>query len=213
MIKQSLLLAAATLALAACNKPAHERAGDAGAAAGNAAEATGSAIGNAADAVSRAVTPTPTAPEFVQKAAISDMYEVEAGKLAQKMSKSTAVTKFAGEMVKAHTATTTKLKGITAGDAALKPPAAMDEDHAKMIADLKAAAPDKFDTLYVDQQTDAHEKALSLMKSYADGGDNAKLKAFAAETAPKVQSHLDMVKQIDHSGVPDNQAGNANAKP
>jgi hypothetical protein len=25
--------------------------------------------------------------------------------------------------------------------------------------------------------------------------------------------HLDMVKQIDHSGVPDSQAGNANAKP
>ena len=49
MIKQSLMLAAATLALAACNKPASETAGDAGAAAGNAAEATGSAMGNAAD--------------------------------------------------------------------------------------------------------------------------------------------------------------------
>jgi putative membrane protein len=213
MIKQSLMLAAATLALAACNKPASETAADAGAATSNAADATGSAVGNAADAVSAAVTPTPTAAEFVQKAAISDMYEIESSKLAQKMSKSAAVTKFAGEMIKAHTATTAQIKTITAGDAALKPPAALDEDHAKLIADLKAATPDTFDTLYVDQQTSGHSDTLSLMKSYADAGDNAKLKAFAAETAPKVQMHLDMVKQIDHSGVPDSQAGNANAKP
>ena len=48
MIKQSLLLAAATLALAACNKPASETAGDATAATSNAMDATGSAISNAA---------------------------------------------------------------------------------------------------------------------------------------------------------------------
>ncbi|WP_156678805.1 DUF4142 domain-containing protein [Sphingomonas profundi] len=217
MRKQSLVLATALLALTACNNRTAEQAGSdaaaAGASAGNAMEATGAAVANAADAITPAAIATPTAAEFVQKAAISDMYEMEAGKLAQKMSKSAAVTKFAGEMVKAHTETTAKLKAITAGDAALKPPAALDDAHQKLIADLKAAAPDKFDTLYVDQQTSAHSDALSLMKSYADGGDNAKLKAFAAETAPKVQMHLDMVKQIDHSGVPDAQAGNAGTRP
>ncbi len=214
MIKQSLMLAAATLALAACNKPASETAGDATAAAGNATEAAGSAMGNAVgDMAPGSATAALTAAEFVQKAAISDMYEIEASKLAQKVSQSTAVTKFAGEMIKDHTATTAKIKAITAGDAALKPPAAMDDAHLKMIADLKAAAPDKFDTLYVDQQTDAHQQAHALMESYASGGDNAKLKAFASETAPKIQHHLDMVKQIDHSGVPDNMAGNAGAKP
>ena len=54
------------------------------------------------------------------------------------MSKSTAITKFAGQMITDHTATTAKLKSITAGDAALKPPAAMDEKHQQLLADLKA---------------------------------------------------------------------------
>ena len=141
------------------------------------------------------------------------MFEIESAKLAQKMSKSAAVTKFAGQMITDHTATTAKVKAITAGDEALKPPAALDDKHQKLIADLKAAAPDKFDTLYVDQQTDAHSDMLSLMKSYGSDGDNAKLKSFASETAPKVQQHLDMIKQIDHSGVPENMAGNAGSKP
>ena len=112
-------------------------------------------------------------------------------------------------MVTDHSATTAKVKAITAKDAALKPPAAMDEEHQKLIADLKAATPDKFDTLYFDQQTDAHEKAHGLLESYASGGDNAELKAFAAETAPKVQMHLDMVKKLDEAGADDPAPGAA----
>ena len=51
------------------------------------------------------------------------------------------------------------------------------------------------------------------MKSYADGGDNAKLKAFAAETAPKIQMHFDMVKQIDTFGRARQPGGQRQRKP
>ena len=79
MLKQGLMLAAATLALAACNgRSAEQTAGDTTAAAGNTLDATGSAMANAAAEMAPAsAMATPTAAEFVQRMAISDMYEIE----------------------------------------------------------------------------------------------------------------------------------------
>lgn len=209
MLKQGLMLAAATLALAACNgRNAEQTAADATAAAGNSLDAAGAMATDAAAGMATiGATAQATAAEFVQRMAISDMYEIESSKLAQTRSKSPEVIAFAKQMVTDHTATTAKVKSITAGDAALKPPAAMDEAHLKLVADLKAATPDAFDTLYLDQQTDAHETAHGLLESYASGGDNAALKAFAAETAPKVQMHLDMARKLDKGGADDAAPG------
>ena len=55
---------------------------------------------------------TSTTQGFVTAAAISDMYEVTAGKLALERSSSPAVKEFAQKMVDAHTETTTQLKRI-----------------------------------------------------------------------------------------------------
>ena len=57
-------------------------------------------------------TMTSTTNGFVEAAAISDMYEVAASKLALQRSSSPTVKEFAQKMVDAHTETTTKLKGI-----------------------------------------------------------------------------------------------------
>ena len=46
---------------------------------------------------------------------------------------------------------------------------------------------------------DAHDQALKLMKDYAMSGDNADIKAFAQATLPKVQMHLEMIRDIDRA--------------
>jgi putative membrane protein len=66
-----------------------------------------------------------------------------------------------------------------------------------MLDDLKGAKDEDFDGRYIAQQIDAHNEALILMRGYAKDGDNADIKAFAAETQPKVQMHLDMINDID----------------
>ena len=55
---------------------------------------------------------TPGTPEFIRTATISDMYEVEAGKIAAEKGKSDAVKQFGQRMVEAHSQTTEELKGI-----------------------------------------------------------------------------------------------------
>lgn len=54
----------------------------------------------------------PSTPDFIQKAAMSDMYEVQAGNLAAVKGQSDAVKQFALKMVDAHTKTTEELTAI-----------------------------------------------------------------------------------------------------
>ncbi|MFX8891312.1 DUF4142 domain-containing protein, partial [Acinetobacter baumannii] len=53
-----------------------------------------------------------------------------------------------------------------------------------------------FDRTYMDQQVAAHGEAETLMKGFAEHGDNADLKAFAAKVAPAVQTHLDRARSL-----------------
>jgi len=201
------LALAAALALVACNgTPAANET----AAVDNATTSDGMTT-NTSDPASAA--PSVPTDDFVKRAAISDMFEIESAKVAQQRSNNAEVKTFAGQMVADHTATTTELKGIVAKDNLAAPPTALDEPHAKMLADLKAADANSFDTVYLDQQTKAHEDALNLLTGYAAGGENADLKAMAAKTAPKVQGHLDMAKRMDETGTDDaNQAKGAGAR-
>jgi len=134
---------------------------------------------------------------FVTGAAISDMYEVEAGKIAAQRSANPDVKAFAEKMVSAHTETTAKLKSIL-GSMKHQPaaPAHLDDRRQGLIDNLRGASAADFDARYMGQQVDAHKEALILMKGYAKSGDNKDVKAFAADTAPVVQDHLNMAQKI-----------------
>lgn len=195
------LACASALALAACgdnsaNNVSADAANTAAAAAGKVEDTAGAAVGMASAPLVN------TADAYVAQAATGDMYEIESSKLALERSTSDAVKKFAQQMVTDHTATTAKLKAaIAAGGLNLTPPAALDARRQGMLDNLRAATAADFDQVYLDQQTAAHSEALTVHSSYAEDGENPALKTLAAETAPKVQHHLDMVKQLDAGGA------------
>ena len=144
--------------------------------------------------------------DFVEKAAITDMFEVEAGRLAAQRTRVAAIRHFAQQMVREHTATTNELKRTLASvQSAPTPPTALDQEHQQKLTDLRNAAADRFDEIYLDQQTQAHEQGLQLLRDYAERGDNAAVQQFASQTAPKVEQHLTMVRELDRGGA-DEQA-------
>jgi putative membrane protein len=135
--------------------------------------------------------------DFVQKAAMSDMYEVEAGKIASQKGQTAPVKGFGEMMVTAHSKTTEELKGIVASEKInVDLPAKLDSKHQKLIDDLNAASNADFDKTYAKQQVDGHQEAVNLFDSYANKGDNAALKAFAQKTLPVIQQHLDEAKKL-----------------
>jgi putative membrane protein len=139
----------------------------------------------------------PSTTDFVQKAATSDMYEVEAGKIANQKGQTAPVKGFGEMMVDAHSKTTEELKGIVASEKTqVDLPAKLDAKHQKLIDDLNAASNADFDKTYAKQQVDGHQEAVNLFDSYAKKGDNAALKAFAQKTLPVIQQHLDEAKKL-----------------
>jgi putative membrane protein len=139
----------------------------------------------------------PSTSDFVQKAAMSDMYEVEAGKIATQKGKSEVVKTFGQMMVEAHSKTTEELKGIVASESIkVDLPTKLDTRHQKLVDELNAASDAEFDKTYAKQQVDGHQDAVSLFDAYAKKGDNAALKAFAQKTLPVIQQHLNEAKKL-----------------
>lgn len=139
----------------------------------------------------------PSTPDFVKKAAMSDIYEVEAGKIAGEKGQSEAVKQFGQHMVEAHTKTSEELKSIvTAEKLEVKVPDKLDKKYRRLIDALNEATPEAFDETYAAQQVRAHGKAADLFDDYAEGGDNAALKQFAANTLPTIKEHLREAKKL-----------------
>ncbi len=183
MIKRTLMIVSAVALLAACGKKVEEQ------------------PAQQPDANPVATVPTPAneaaAPDFVEKAAISDMYEIESSKVALARSKNAEVKKFAQMMIDAHTKSTADLKtAITTAGLTLTPPAGLDDAHKGKIEDLNKAEAKDFDLKYLNDQVDGHQAALDLVQRYANDGDQAAIKTFATALAPAVQHHYDEVKAL-----------------
>jgi putative membrane protein len=134
---------------------------------------------------------------FVEAAAVSDMYEVEAGKIALQRSSDAGIKAFAQKMVDAHTQTTAELKAtLTKINATVTPPSTLDNRRQGMIDELRGAKDADFDGRYLAQQVDAHNEALTLMQGYAKSGDTAAVKTFANKTSKAVQMHLNMAQKL-----------------
>jgi putative membrane protein len=148
-------------------------------------------------ALSLASCGAPSASDFAQKVAMSDMYEVQAGKIANQKGQSPQVKGFGQMMVEAHSKTTDDLKSIVANEKLkVDLPTKLDSKHQTLIDNLTAASDADFDKTYAKQQVDGHEDAVKLFESYAKDGDNASLKQFAQKTLPIIQEHLTEAKKL-----------------
>ena len=200
-MNKTLLLAAAAataLSLAACQKkeaaapeaPAAETAAAPAAApeaatpaatAGQDAAATEAAAGPVDPppaekvAAAKTVGATEATEAVINGVALTDLYQIQAGKIAETKAQSDGVKAFAKEMVTDHTAMTNQMKHIFA---ALKAPVptALGPRGQRMIDALNAAAPADFDKVYLNQQQSAQAAELTVLRVYADAGESTDLK-------------------------------------
>jgi len=201
-MKSALLLSASVLAFSLLSNPGFAAPADQP---GHQSPAPGTAndtVSAVKDTVSHGVgvisaEMTSTTKGFAEAAAVSDMYEVEAGKIAGQRSQNPGIRDFAAKMVTAHTGTTEKLKSaLAATHPEIAPPAHVDDRRQAMLDELRGAKAVDFDGRYIAQQIDAHKEALILMQGYAKNGDTPSIKKLAARTAPVVQTHLNMAEKI-----------------
>jgi putative membrane protein len=189
--KLSMLLAASVMAVAtaACSGPEN-----------TAAQAVPTETPMSGPAETAAIDAGTT--DFVEKASQSNMFEIEASKLALERSKVQPVKDFAQMLVDAHTTALGELQSLSTA-AMVTAPTALNNDMTAKLEALRSAKVEDFDDVYIDQQTEVHESSLNLVKDYALNGKDAGLAAFAAKMAPTVDTHLTAVRALDKSPADD----------
>ena len=140
-----------------------------------------------------------TAAAFVRAAAMSDLYEMEASRLAEQRSQSAEVKRFAERMLRDHGKTTGELKGMLPqlqGVSAQQMPASLDQQHQALVQQLQGAQGAEFDRAFARQQAQSHQAAVDLFRAYAQSGDDARLKQWASQTLPSLEEHLREAQQL-----------------
>jgi putative membrane protein len=138
----------------------------------------------------------PKTEDFIKEAALSDMTEIDASKIAEEKGNADEK-KFAQQMITDHTKTSSELKSMVPADMKSALPTALDNASQKKVDKLRDTKPDDFAAQFDPMQVSAHKDAVSLFERYAKGGDNPKLKDWAGKTLPALQHHLEMAQALD----------------
>jgi len=132
--------------------------------------------------------------DFVDAATEAGIAEVVTSNLALEKSQSADIKQFAQQMVTDHTKANQKLGDIARKlDISVPDEAALTDKVKKMILEWRE---ESFDKSYVNNQVDAHEKAVELFKKEATSSDKPELKAFASDALPTLQHHLEQAKAL-----------------
>lgn len=133
--------------------------------------------------------------DFAATAASSDMFEIRSSELALQNSQNAAIREFAQMMIDDHTAAARELMAAGQQDG-VSVPTEMTSKHAQNVQALQNEPAASFDTSYIEAQLTAHQEALTLMTSYAEGGESTALKAHVQKSAPVIEKHLQAVQQL-----------------
>src|SRR3982751_6716586 len=136
--------------------------------------------------------------QFLDFAAQTDMMEAHLGQVAQDQATSQNVKDFAQTLVTDHTSDYKQLTEI-AGKANLTVPKGLDAAHDKMIAPLAKLKGAAFDRRFAQEMVSGHQKAITAYQGEAQNGQNADLKAYAAQALPTLEKHLQAARDLGPS--------------
>jgi putative membrane protein len=147
--------------------------------------------------------------QFVQKAAIDNMAEIQLGQLASKRAESPDVKRFAQQMVDDHTRALDELT-TAASRGGVQVARDLDEKHRDIHQRLSTLQGKEFDREYIKSMVEAHESAVEMLDGRSGilnrGTDAAPISGtskldnevnqWAAKTLPTVRTHLEKAKEL-----------------
>lgn len=133
--------------------------------------------------------------QFVNFAAQTDMTQANLGQAAATQAARQDVKDYAQMVVTDHTNDYTQISTVAAS-ANLTVPKGLDAAHDKMIMPFHTLKGAAFDRRYIQEMIAGHTKAIAEFKREAADAENASLKAYASQTLPTLQKHLDGAKVL-----------------
>ncbi len=133
--------------------------------------------------------------KFVMEAAQTGMLEVQLGELAVQRGSSAGVKKYGQEMVEEHTQKNQELMQL-AKQKGVEVPTEMSSQNKDLTDRLSQLSGTSFDAAYKQAMIDSHNQAIALFQAQSQQGQDPELKAWATQTLPNLQAHLQMVNQM-----------------
>jgi putative membrane protein len=130
---------------------------------------------------------------FAKTVAITDMFEIQAGQLAQEKVQDQTYKDFAQMIVKDHAKTSNELKGMNVG---VPLPQDLDSIHKTKIDKLNSLSGVAFERQFKTDQIEGHKQAVAEFDQYAKRGDNPQLKQWAQTTLPALKTHLEHAEAL-----------------
>lgn len=133
--------------------------------------------------------------DFIQKAAIGSMTEVEASKLALQRTQSPIIKQFAKMMVTDHTRASAELATIAKSKGLSLPGTAPVDVQKKMDALNATQGNDGFDRQYMLLMVADHQEALTLFR-LAKNNKDKEIQGFASKSLPMLEMHFQQASVI-----------------
>ena len=135
--------------------------------------------------------------EFLNKAAVGGLYEVEEGRLAQEKANSSDVKAFGEMLVKDHSSANDELKALATSKSAVLPSELPAEKKNRLA---KVAEAKHFDKEFIREVgIDDHRKDIKLFEKASKNADDPQIKAFAAKTLPALVNHREHAQDLQRS--------------
>jgi len=138
--------------------------------------------------------------EFVNKAAIGNVAEVELGRVAVQRASRPSVKSFGERMVTDHgranaeLATLARSKGMDVSNT-------LDVSHQAMRDRLSGLSGADFDRAYMSEMVRDHTEDVALFERTAQTAADADVKAYAARSLPMLREHLALARQVNSEVV------------
>lgn len=133
--------------------------------------------------------------EFINDASAQGMADIEASRLAHQKSESKEVKDFTIVVINDRTTANQHLAKIARKlDLPVAPREEVMDKAKTLIPEVKEG--ESFDSAYAASQVQTTEQAIEQLQEEARTTDVPELKAFAEETLPKLEQHLQMAKAL-----------------
>jgi len=133
---------------------------------------------------------------FMKSAAEGGMAEVKLGQLAQEKASNQSVKDFGKRMVNDHTKANDQLKDLALKKGVDLPTSISAKDQATYDR-LSKLSGSEFDREYMRDMVKDHQMDVSEFRRETQMAKDADTKAFAQQTLPTLDDHLNQAKQID----------------
>ncbi|HEX3628031.1 MAG TPA: DUF4142 domain-containing protein [Verrucomicrobiae bacterium] len=133
--------------------------------------------------------------KFVQDAVAGGKTEVQLGQMAQQKAASPAVREFGAQMARDHAGLNVQLQRVLTEQGITEPGGK--EKSTRSTGAMEGHSGQDFDHAYMQNMISDHKKDLAEFKKEAAEGKDPEIRAWAAQTVPTLEQHLQKAEQTD----------------